>query len=41
VNGLGAKNIVTLANVALAANAISANVTFGVMWDNTSWRKFC
>jgi hypothetical protein len=41
VNGLGAKNIVTLANVALAANAISANVTFGVMWDNTSFRKFC
>jgi hypothetical protein len=41
VNGLGAKNIVTLANVALAAGAISANVTFGVMWDNTSWRKFC
>jgi hypothetical protein len=41
VNGLGAKNIVTLANVALAANAISANATFGVVWDNTSWRKFC
>jgi len=41
VNGLGAKNIVTLANVALGANAIVANQTFGLVWDNTSWRKFC
>jgi len=41
VNGLGAKPIVTLGNAALAANAIVANQTFGVFWDNTSFRKFC
>ena len=41
VNGLGAKPIVNMANAALAANAIVANQTFGVFWDNTSFRKFC
>jgi hypothetical protein len=38
VNGTGAKNIVTRANLQLSAQDIQVNRAFGVMYDGASWR---